>query len=108
MGKTTIFFLPPSRYRTEEDREADRARGKGRRRPGARRRPGSGAKRRGGRGQPILLLTLSWGAPERRIDGGRRRPVMVVGGGGAWALGRQGGLVGVVRGEGWGAGPALL
>jgi hypothetical protein len=24
---------------------------------------------------------------------------MVVGGGGAWALGRQGGLVGVVRGE---------
>jgi hypothetical protein len=60
---------------------------------------GKWGKRRGGRGQPILLLTSGCGAPERRIDGGGRRPVMVVGGGGAWGLGRQGGLVGVVRGE---------
>jgi hypothetical protein len=29
MGKTTIFFLPPSRYRDAEDREADRGRGRG-------------------------------------------------------------------------------
>jgi hypothetical protein len=29
MGKTTIFFLPPSRYRGAEDREADRGRGRG-------------------------------------------------------------------------------
>jgi hypothetical protein len=85
---------------TERKRQGGRPwKGEGRRRPGARRRPGSGAKRRGGRGQPIPLLTSGWGAPERRIDGGGRRPVMVVGGGSAWGLGRQGGLVGVVRGE---------
>jgi hypothetical protein len=93
-------LLPPSlTTQNAGDREADRGRGEGRRRPGAQRRSGSGAKRRGGRGQPIPLLTSGWGAPKRRIDGGGRRPVMVVGGGGAWGLGRQGGLVGVVRGE---------
>jgi hypothetical protein len=72
MGKTTIFFLPPSRYRGAEDREADRGRGEGRRRPGARRRPGSGAKRRGGRGQLIPLLTLVGDGLLRDIDGGGR------------------------------------
>jgi hypothetical protein len=101
MGKSTIFFLPSLmiQNRGAEDREVDRWRREGRRRSGARRRSGSGAKRRGGRGQPIPLLTLGWGALERRIDGGGQRPIMVVGGGGAWGLERQGGSVGVLRGE---------
>jgi hypothetical protein len=70
MGKTTIFYLPSLTIQNGVDREADRRRG-GRRRPGARRRPGSGAKRRGARGQPVPLLTLGWGALERRINGRR-------------------------------------
>jgi hypothetical protein len=92
-------LLPPSlTTQNAGDRKADRGRGKGRRRPGARRRSGSGAKQRGGRGQPIPLLNLGWGAPERRIDGGGRRPVMVAGGGGG-ELGEEGGLLVEVRDE---------
>jgi hypothetical protein len=96
-------LLPPSlTIQNAGDREARRWRGKGRRRPGARRRPGSGAKRRGARGQPIPLLTLGWGALERRIDGrqwaargGDRSGT----GGGDGGLGKEGELVVEVRGE---------
>jgi hypothetical protein len=34
MGKTTIFFFPPSQYRDTEDREAGRGRGRGADDPG--------------------------------------------------------------------------
>jgi hypothetical protein len=96
-------LLPPSlTTQNAGDGKADRGRGEGRRRPGARRRPGSGAKRRGGRGQPIPLLTSGWGAPERRIDGGGRsatRNGMGGTGGGDGELGEEGGLVVEVRDE---------
>jgi hypothetical protein len=96
-------LLPPSlTTQNAGDREADRGRREGRRRPGARRRPGSGAKRRGGRGQPIPLLTSGWGAPERRIDGGGQsatRNGTGGTGGGDGELGEEGGLVVEVRDE---------
>jgi hypothetical protein len=98
-GRGFLAKWPSSSSLSNQNREGERG-GRGGGRPGGRgRRPGSGSKRRGGRGEPIPLLTSGWGAPERQIDGGGRRPVMVVGGGGAWGLGRQGGLVGVVHGE---------
>jgi hypothetical protein len=75
MGKTTIFFLPSLRIQNRGDREAGRWRGEGRRRPGARRRAGSGAKRRGGRGQLIPLLTLVEDGLWREIDGGGRSSI---------------------------------
>jgi hypothetical protein len=87
---------------------AGRWRGGARWRPGARRRPGSGAKRRGAREQPIPPLTLVGDSPWRWLRGVGRRPIMVVGGGGAWRLGWQGGSVGAVRGEeGSPAGPFI-
>jgi hypothetical protein len=46
--------------------------GKGRRRPRPWGRPGGGAKRRGGRGQLIPLLTLVENGLWREIDGGGR------------------------------------
>jgi hypothetical protein len=57
LGKTAIAFLL---NRTEEgvDRTAGRWRGSAHRRSSARRRPGGGAKRRGGRGDLSLVLTL--------------------------------------------------
>jgi hypothetical protein len=87
---------------------AGRWRGGARRRPHARRRPGSGEKRRGARGQPIPPLTLVGDSPWRWLHSVGRRPVMVVGGGGAWRLGRQGGSLGAVCGEvGSRAGPFI-
>jgi hypothetical protein len=98
LGKKPFFFLPPSRHR--------------RRRQGGRLWKGEGApttwctatagkwgetKRRSRATDPSPYLGLGCsGEVDRRR---RRRPVMVVGGCGAWALGRQGGLVGVVCGE---------
>jgi hypothetical protein len=100
MGKTTIFFLPPSRYRGAEDREADRGRGEGHRRPGPWGRPGSGAKRRGGRGRLIPLRTLVGDGLWREIDGvGRSATQNSTGdaGGGDGELGEEGELVVEVR-----------
>jgi hypothetical protein len=81
---------------------ADRWRGEGRRRPGARRRPGSGAKRRGGRGQLIPLLTLVGDGVWKEINGGGRsatRNRMGDAGGGDGELGEEGELVVEVRDE---------
>jgi hypothetical protein len=101
MGKTTIFFLPPSRYRTE--RQGGRPwKGEGRRRLGPWGRPGSGAKRRGGRGQLIPLLTLVGDGLWMEIDGGRRsatRNGTGGAGGGNGELGEEGELVMEVRDE---------
>jgi hypothetical protein len=102
MGKTTIFFLPPSRYRGAEDREANRWREEGRRRPRPRGRPGSGEKRRGGRGQLIPLLTLVGDGLWREIDGGGRsatRNGTGGAGGGDRELEEEGELVVEVRDE---------
>jgi hypothetical protein len=83
--------------RTEKgvDREAGRWRGKGRRRPRPWGRPGGGAKRRGGRGQLIPLLTLVGDRLWREIDGGGRSATktaraVVVGGLGGREEGRCG------------------
>jgi hypothetical protein len=81
-------LLPPlNRIEKGVDREADRWRGKGRRRPRPWGRPGGGAKRRGGRGQLIPLLTLVADGLWREIDGGGRSATetpqaVVVGGSG--------------------------
>jgi hypothetical protein len=102
MGKTTTFFLPPSRYRGAEDSMAGRWRGEGRRRPGPWGRSGSGAKRRGGRGQLIPLLTLVGDGLWREIDGGGRsatRNGTGGAGGGDGELGEEGELVVEVRDE---------
>jgi hypothetical protein len=79
-----------------------RWRGEGRWRPGARRQPGSGAKRRGGRGQLIPLLTLVGDGLWREIDGGGRsvtRNGTGGAGGGDGDLGEEGELVVEVRDE---------
>jgi hypothetical protein len=102
MDKTTIFFLPPSQYRGAEDREAGWWRGEGRKRPRPRGQPGSGAKRRGGRGQLIPLLTLVGDGLWREIDGGGRsatRNGTGGTGGGDGELGDEGELVVEVRDE---------
>jgi hypothetical protein len=66
-------LLPPlNRTKKGVDREDGRWRGKERRRPRPWGRPVGGAKRRGGRGQLILLLTLVGHGLWREIDGGRR------------------------------------
>jgi hypothetical protein len=102
MDKTTIFFLPPSRYRDAEDREAGRGRGEGRRRPRPWGRSGSGAKRRGGRGHLIPLLTFVGDRLWREIDGGGRsatRNGTGDTGGGDGELGEEGELIVEVRDE---------
>jgi hypothetical protein len=85
--------------------------GEGRWRPGARRRPGSGAKRRGGRGQLIPLLTLVGDGLLREIDGGGRsatRNGTGGAGGGDGELGEEGELVVEVRDDvGSRAGPFI-
>jgi hypothetical protein len=109
MGKNALSSTsPPSRSRTGAGLTvAGWWRGGARRWPGARRRPGGGAKRRP-QGQPIPPLTLVGDSPWGWLCGIGRRPAMVVGGGGAWGLGRQGGSVGAVRGEvGSRAGPFI-
>jgi hypothetical protein len=102
MGKTTIFFLSHSRYRGAEDREVGRWRGEGRWRLGPWGWPGSGAKRRGGRGQLIPLLTLVGDGLWREIDGGGRsatRNGTGGAGGGNGEIGEEGELVVEVRDE---------
>jgi hypothetical protein len=102
MGKTTIFFLPPSRYRTEEIGRPTGGRGEGRRRPGARRRPGSAAKRRGARGKPIPLLTLvgtDCGGRSTAGGGAARGGGRGGTGSGDGGLEKEGKLVVEVRGE---------
>jgi hypothetical protein len=102
MDKTTIFFLPPSRYRDAEDGEAGRGRGEGRRRPRPWGWPGSGAKQRGGRGHLIPLLTLVGDGLWMEIDGGGRsatRNGTGDTGGGDGELGEEGELVVEVRDE---------
>jgi hypothetical protein len=105
MGKTTIFFLPPSRHRTQEIGRStveggrgadDLAHGDGKWGETKRRSRATDS-------APYLGLGCS-GEADRR---GGRRPVMVVGGGGAWGLGGREAWLGwcVAR---WGAGPALL
>jgi hypothetical protein len=75
---------------------------------GGRRRPGKRGKRRGNRGDFDPVLTLDRNLLWRRLRGVGRWPAMVVGGGGAWRLGRQGGSTGAVRGEvGSRAGPLI-
>jgi hypothetical protein len=86
----------------QRDREADRGRGKGRRRPRPWERSGSGAKRRGGRGQLIPLLTLVGDGLWREIDGGGRSATWNGtggAGGGDGELGEEGRLVVEVRDE---------
>jgi hypothetical protein len=96
-------LLPPSlTIQNAGDREADRGRGEGRRRPGPWGRPGSGAKRRGGREQLIPLLTLVGDRLWREIDGGGRsatRNGTGGAGGGDGELGEEGELVVEVRDE---------
>jgi hypothetical protein len=96
MGKTTIFFLPSLTIQNREEQSGRPVEGEGRRRPGARRWPGSGAKRRGGRGQLIPLLTLVGDGLWREIDGGARsatRNSTGGAGGGDGELGEEGELV---------------
>jgi hypothetical protein len=102
MGKTTIFYLPPSRYRTEETGRPTGGRGEGRRRPRPWGWPGCGAKRRGGRGQHIPLLTSVGDGLCREIDGGGRfatRNGTRGAGGGDGELGEEGEFVVEVRDE---------
>jgi hypothetical protein len=102
MGKTTIFFLPPSRYRTEETGRSTGGRGEGRRRPRPWGWPGSGAKRRGARGN--RFRSLPWAGVLWRggstVGGGAARGGGRGGtGGGDGGLGKEGELVVEVRGE---------
>jgi hypothetical protein len=67
---------PPSplRFRTESRGGAARLGRRGAcRRPCAHRRPRNGGKERGGRGDTIPVLTLSWGGAGERIGGGQWR-----------------------------------
>jgi hypothetical protein len=102
------LLLPPLPPDLEQRRSGWPSAGGGRRHPGGRRRPGKREKRRGNRGDLDPLLTLDRNRLWRRLCGVGRRPTMVVGGGGAWRLGRQGGSAGAVRGEvGSRAGPLI-
>jgi hypothetical protein len=96
-------LLPPSlTIQNARDRMAGRWRGFGRRRPRPWGRPGRGAKRRGGRGQLIPLLTLVGDGLWREIDGGGRsatRNDTGGTGGGDGELGEEGELVVEVRDE---------
>jgi hypothetical protein len=75
MGKTTIFFLSPSRYRDAEDREAGRGRGEGRWRPGPWK--GGGALGAGKWGKTKRRSRATHSAPHlgrgRTVEGDRRR-----------------------------------
>jgi hypothetical protein len=96
MGKTTIFNLPSLTIQNAGDRMAGRWRGKGRRRPRPWGRPGSGAKRRGGLGKLIPLLTLVGDGLWREMDGGGQsatRNGTGGAGGGDGELGEEGELV---------------
>jgi hypothetical protein len=64
-------------------------------------------KRRGSRGDLNPVLTLDQNRLWRQLRGVGRRPTMVVGGGGAWRLGRQGRSAGRCEAR-WRAAPALL
>jgi hypothetical protein len=104
MGNTTIFYLPSLtiQNRGAEEKEVGRWRGEGRRRPRSWGRPGCGAKRRGGRGQLIPLLTLVGDGLWREIDGSVRsatRNGTGGAGGGDGELGEEGELVVEVRDE---------
>jgi hypothetical protein len=96
-------LLPPSlTIQNARDRMAGRWRGFGRQRPRPWGRPGSGAKRRGGRGQLIPLLTLVGDGLWREIDGdGRSATQNGTGGagGGDGELGEEGESVVEVRDE---------
>jgi hypothetical protein len=102
MGKTTIYFLPSLTIQNRQDSMAGLWRGKGRRRPRPWGRPGCGAKRRGGRGQLIPLLTLVGDGLWREIDGGGRSATQNGtggAGGGDGELGEEGELAVEVRDE---------
>jgi hypothetical protein len=96
-------LLPPSpTIKNAGDRMAGRWRGEGRRRPRPWGRPRSGAKRRGGRGQLISLLTFVGDGLWREIDGGGRsatRNGTSGTGGGDGELREEGELVVEVRDE---------
>jgi hypothetical protein len=102
MGKTTIFFLPPSRHRTQETGKPTVEGGRG---------AGDlvhgdgwevGRNEEEVEGNRFRSLPRAGGAPERRIDGGGRsatRNGTGGAGGGDGELGEEGGLVVEVRDE---------
>jgi hypothetical protein len=80
---------PSSRIEQGQGGSTGRPTGRGaRRRPSARRRPEGGAKRRGGRGSLIPVLTLGWGCLWRRL---RSEDWAVVEASGGGAIGGGGG-----------------
>jgi hypothetical protein len=96
-------LLPPSLTIQRRRRQGGRTwKGGGRRRPRPWGRPGSGAKRRGGRGHLIPLLTLVGDGLWREIDGGGRSATQNGtggAGGGDGELGEEEELVVEVRDE---------
>jgi hypothetical protein len=104
MGKTTIFYLPSLtiQNRGAGDREADRWRGEGRRRPGARRRPGSGRNEEeleGNRFCSLPWLGTDCGGRSTAGGGAARGGGRGGTGGGNGGLGKEGKMIMEVRGE---------
>jgi hypothetical protein len=92
--KCPFFFLPSLPIQTGEGAERPWLAATGGA-PGAV-AAGDRGKQRGGRGLFIPALTLVRDRSWRWLPRRGRRPAMVLGGGGAWRLGRSGGSVGAV------------